>query len=806
MSEKLALIDADVLTVDEKNELNSNIDSIIAAHKNNRQEINRLVFESVAAMTAADDAQSQLSSKGFFSRLWGGITGSNQALQNKINSNRAAAQYASQQTLQKLAEQNLMTFDLITAVNNKLNASIGAIGEEFTKIYDGLGKFFTHNRNEMVRMETRLAKVEQNVRLLTWQNSIEYLDFDGEEYVDMDDIKKIVCLVRDFYDITQGNWSTFDLLLLKTAMATIDIQPKSKVNYFHVLKEIENNTMLKNKFLGGMEIQPISDPSYLISMSIIKKMDSLKNEEFSTVKILTEFLNNHDTFISQVISQEKVCEDLARQYIKDMAHIDIDIEIDSYDMVLDLLYNLKQASEEEILICPEALLESKDVQLCQAESLYLSGQYREAFEKSKLLAGNGNGRAMYLMYRFYRYKHENCVEPNKEKQILWLERGAAVHEPLCIWCKFVLKEKSEKVSEDINDIIAMISAWEKICKIAETGDSFAQYEVANWYYWYMKNYMEAFNWYLKSASQGDVQALLMLSQLHDLGNGELDKNNDKVETYCRKAAEKGLVDAQVILGNIYYRKKGIEKGRCMQWYIKAAKQGNAEAQYKLGNIYFYGLMGVKEDKVKGIELYKASAKQGYVEAQYRLGDIYRYGITGIIKEDKEESLKWYRSAAGQGYVEAQYEIGYYFYLCDVMRGRIPAIEESEAIKWVENAAAQGSYMAAWGLFMYYSGKSMGWDAWDVLDEMDEREATIWLQKHYNNDRIGGKKVIEWLQKWADLDSQGSQELASFYKEGIIVEQDYKKAIKYYLKAADTSQHDFDFKNCLNNLKEIFSRI
>ena len=234
MANELTVIETDILNVDEKSELNANIDRIIEAHKNNRQEINRLVFESVAAMTEADQAQEKLSNKGFFRRFIGGITGSNQKLQNKINSNRAVVQYAAQQTLQKLAEQNLMTFDLITAVNNKLNASIYDVNTEFNRIYMGLEKFLKHSRNEIVRLETRLARVEQNVQLLTWQNSIEYLEFDGEEYLDMDDTKKIVCLTRDFFDITKGNWTTSDLLLLKTAMATIGIQPRSKVNYFGV--------------------------------------------------------------------------------------------------------------------------------------------------------------------------------------------------------------------------------------------------------------------------------------------------------------------------------------------------------------------------------------------------------------------------------------------------------------------------------------------------------------------------------------------------------------------------------------------
>lgn len=176
---ELTLADTEVLTPDEKTELNVEIDRIIEAHKANRKEINRLVFESVSAMTEADEVGAKLAEKGFLSWFIGSITGSNQKLQNKINSSRAATQYASQQMLQKLAEQNLMSFDLITAVNNKLNASMQYVGEGFQMIFTGLEKFFKHNRNEMVRLEMRMDKVERNVKLLTWQNSIEYLEFDG---------------------------------------------------------------------------------------------------------------------------------------------------------------------------------------------------------------------------------------------------------------------------------------------------------------------------------------------------------------------------------------------------------------------------------------------------------------------------------------------------------------------------------------------------------------------------------------------------------------------------------------------------
>ena len=119
MPNELQIIPADVLTVEDKTVLAAELDRIIAAHRNNRQDINRLVFESVAAMTTADEAASELFGKSFLRRLIGGISGDNQRLQNVMNSNHAALQYAHQEMLQRIAEQNLMSFDLITAVNNR---------------------------------------------------------------------------------------------------------------------------------------------------------------------------------------------------------------------------------------------------------------------------------------------------------------------------------------------------------------------------------------------------------------------------------------------------------------------------------------------------------------------------------------------------------------------------------------------------------------------------------------------------------------------------------------------------------------
>lgn len=54
---ELNVINNDVVTVEDKDFFNNQIDLIIDQHKNNRQTINRLVFDSMALLTDADSSQ-----------------------------------------------------------------------------------------------------------------------------------------------------------------------------------------------------------------------------------------------------------------------------------------------------------------------------------------------------------------------------------------------------------------------------------------------------------------------------------------------------------------------------------------------------------------------------------------------------------------------------------------------------------------------------------------------------------------------------------------------------------------------------
>lgn len=423
MHNELQVIDEVDISIEVKAEINEDIERIIEQHKNNRQAINKLVFASIAAMTEADDVQAELANKGFFQRFIGSITGSNSRLQNRMNSSRAEAMYASQQTLQKLAEQNLMTLDLIAAVNNKLNTSLIKVDEEFANLYSGLAKFFKTSRSELVRLEARVEKMERNLSLLNWQNSIEYQEFDGVEYAELDDVSKIVCLVRDFYDITKGEWSNSDLLLLKSAMRDIDISPKDNVNYFDVLKGIAHNKNLKEYMLDGRTIEPIDDPSCLLSLGCLEKFERLNNEESYMVDTIIENMSS----MGVVPKREMVCNQLTAKYLATKAFVDVNVKVECYDLVLDLLYNIRQAKDEKLLIgnkCDKILkLDCEDVcsELAQHSELLPNVREDDKGAGDSYVGGYdlGDEFLYYIKLRCAENERLHKERLKRENQLLW---------------------------------------------------------------------------------------------------------------------------------------------------------------------------------------------------------------------------------------------------------------------------------------------------------------------------------------------------------------------------------------------------
>ncbi len=125
-------------------------------------------------------------------------------------------------------------------------------------------------------------------------------------------------------------------------------------------------------------------------------------------------------------------------------------------------------------------------------------------------------------------------------------------------------------------------------------------------------------------------------------------HNDPLVVKLTHKAERGDVNAQLILGAMYNKKKGV-KSRYIawSWYQCAADSGEAKAQHMVGSMYaeFNG----QEAKInEAVKWHTLAAEQDYVESQLALGLLY-----ADIRPDRAASLEWLNKAAENGSEKAK---------------------------------------------------------------------------------------------------------------------------------------------------------
>lgn len=340
------------VTEQEKKDLEVYINDAVEALKANHAEMNKFVMKSVSALSASKARSKELASQGFFGRLWGSITGKNRRMQNAINMSNTQAIYAVGQAVKKLAEQNAMSFELITAVNNKLNHAIVGINEEINELKSKLVVLFKQSRSEIAQLNQRVDALEKCADLERWHDTVEYLTFNDMNYEELPPIDALVCLTNDFYVKSHGEWTFSDLLLLKSTFKELDINLKEKISYKDFVAEIVARPELRDRLFEGIDINSTVD--YIPAYTLLDKKLKLAGEEKYICDTVAE-LSGKD-------SGEEISNYLVEQYAISNVGVDYNAGINIFDFSLELLAGLKgyEWQEDEIV---DVLDEAEEVEV-----------------------------------------------------------------------------------------------------------------------------------------------------------------------------------------------------------------------------------------------------------------------------------------------------------------------------------------------------------------------------------------------------------------------------------------------------------
>jgi len=185
--------------------------------------------------------------------------------------------------------------------------------------------------------------------------------------------------------------------------------------------------------------------------------------------------------------------------------------------------------------------------------------------------------------------------------------------------------------------------FEKFVQQATEGDRNSQYELAQKYEfgWEVaQDGKEAIKWY-KLAAEAFSEAEYRIGRIYYEGRGGIEVDYVEAANWFRKSAERGSVFGMHGLGLMLLTGQGVslDEAEAVKLFNSSAEKGFSGAQLCLGMIYLYGKHGVPQDVCVAKEWFQKAANQGVAMAQFFLGDIYFKGIG--ISPDFMQAYKWF---------------------------------------------------------------------------------------------------------------------------------------------------------------------
>ncbi|KAF9425373.1 hypothetical protein BGZ76_003294 [Entomortierella beljakovae] len=250
--------------------------------------------------------------------------------------------------------------------------------------------------------------------------------------------------------------------------------------------------------------------------------------------------------------------------------------------------------------------------------------------------------------------------------------------------------------------------------------------------------------------------------------------------------------AQFKTGCIYVAGYNIvnDNSKAMEWFLKAANQGNTQAQLNIGLLY-YRAYGVMKDYTKAMEWYLKSASQGNILSYVLIGDLYRDGHG--VSRNFSSSLMWYSKASNSGIACAR--ISYlYYYGRGLNRDYGQGLDRDDlkAREWFIKAADHGEKLAQriidvigrdTDVIQIDNSKLIEWYLKCISGKTEIRESAGDLARYgYSIVKPENRTAFSYY-----IRSHGPGALRSvgeFFLEGCFVNQDFNKAMYYFLKAEE----------------------
>ena len=516
------------------------------------------------------------------------------------------------------------------------------------------------------------------------------------------------------------------------------------------------------------------------------EMEQQKHDVYSSAKLQFPKLTDNKEF--------KSVKNMIVQTVLDMNSPVVDIEIEEPE--------LTEKTDDDITDIPPQFdefdndnLTAEDLNLNVENEVTVGTDSTDKTPKSKyyLKWSNEYKEACRIIYD----KSSKPEDFKKAEQLLLAESNSgnilAIHDLGKLYSTDKLGEKDDEKSfayykEALNGFL-------KIEPISDKLKPYLQYRIGKMHCYGLgteQNYEKAFEWFLKSAQEGNKFAQYSLANLYYYGNGA-EKNLKEAFGWYMRSAKQGQPYAAYAVGNMYENGESAEKDKkksqgyynqALTGFLKLEADGQADDNlfYKIGAMYKNGL-GTEADMNKAIGYFKRSA-----ELNNKNG-LYEYGKALLLGDkDMPKAMDCLEKAVRLGNLNAKR-----FLALEYISGEHIEQDIDKGIEMLTECAVGGDPLSCFMLGrIYFKGEFVNRDLskaekYLLMADKDSGHACYYLGKLYQEEeKYDIDKAVEWLEKAVNYDEISAN--ASYSLAKILLEDnkyhDTQKAIKLLELSAD----------------------
>ena len=538
------------------------------------------------------------------------------------------------------------------------------------------------------------------------------------------------------------------------------------------------------------------------------------NKEFKSVKnmIIRTVLDMNYLVVDAEMEESEPTE----QFANDDFYVDIPLQFDESE----------QSENDKVSFSDNDDLTAEDFTWNDENAVTVDTVDYESQSKYYLKWSTVYKEACKLIYN----KRSKLEDFQKAEQLLLNESGAgnvlAIQDLGKLYSTDKLGEKDEKKSFSFYE-----EAFQGFMEIEPDSDFMFPYEPKykgqvmkpvdmRSYVWYRigkmhcyglgteQDYEKAFEWFLKSAQEGNKFAQYSLANLYYYGNG-VEKDLSQAFLWYRKSSEQGQPYAPYAVAQMYDKGEYVSQSEeTAQRYYKVALSGFLELEskdqaddnlfYKIGVMYKNGL-GTEADISKAIDYFKRSAEMN------NKNGLYEYGKTLIqgkyIEADLNKGLECIEKAMKLKNSNAKR-----FFALEYISGEYFSQDIEKGLFMLTECADKGDSFACFQLGQFYlKGEIVTQDLeraekYLLLAEDNEFTQYAFGKLYLQEEKYDIQRAVDYFKRSSDKNMWSSYQLGRLYLFGADeLEKDKEKAVEWLTKSA----HDGNeyVQNMLNNIDD-----